>query len=136
MIVPPGQRKFKLRKLDEPIKGPDGIKYTHVCDKLAEPPCQACHNGMIEVAYGERAGVYDVYRFPCKCSFSSGLEWWQTDNVERYTGRPIAYSCTEEQMPGHVFIHPIHSAKKAKELNAFIRQIVTKMQMTDEELPF
>lgn len=135
-MIPPGQRKFKLRT----IQGEDYLnRPKQVCDELQDArKCTHCYQGYIYVAYGIVKGIWDVYRFPCHCSFSGGLEWWQTDDESRYRDRPVEYQCTKEDLPAYVFIHPKHNHSALEKLVKRIVQAKERIQAEyqDAPLPF
>ena len=139
-MQPPGSKVFKLRPLDKPWTDPKTqIRYEHECLEFQYPTCQDCQNTFLEVAYGVKDGIVDVYRFPCKCSHANGYTWGQLDRVERYHGRPVAYQCKQEDIPGHVFIHPIHSGARMKVIRKLIHSMTEQMRqmaIEQEGLPF
>jgi hypothetical protein len=137
-MIPPGEHKFKLRKLKEPIYNKKlDITYEFICDELKDAPaCKNCHNGLIYVAYGVSKGIWDVYSFPCKCTYPSGIEWWQADELTGYENRPTDFQCKHDDIPGYVFIHPVHRQGWQKLLK-HIGQIRDRQKAElGEEVPF
>ena len=133
-MQPPGSKIFKLRPLDKPWTDPKTqIRYTEECLEFQNPKCQDCHHGNIEVAYGVKDGIFDVYRFPCQCSNINGWKWERLDRPERYSGRPVSYQCKWADMPGDVFIHPRHSGKLMKRVHEIIHGMTEEMRRIAEE---
>ena len=139
-MKPPGSKVFKLYAMDKPYTDPKtGYKYTVECRDALNPKCEDCHDGFIFVAYGIKNGIFDVYKFPCKCSHVNGFIWEQLDRVGLYSGRPVAYQCKWEDMPAHVFIHPVHAGKRMKLIRQVIHGLTEDMRriaLEQEGLPF
>lgn len=134
MLKPPGQNKFKLKRLAEPIiDKATGMKYEFVAPELQdEPPCHNCYRGFLYVAYGIHDGkLWDIYKFPCKCSHTNGLEYWQMDDLRRYANRPVEYQYSLDEMPPYVFIHPVHNQEM--QVGKLVKAIVDGLASHEQE---
>jgi|WetSurMetagenome_2_1015567.scaffolds.fasta_scaffold396489_3 hypothetical protein len=99
--------------------------------------CHLCQGGWIHVAYGQKEGVWDIFKFPCKCTVPSGKELWELANSQIFRNRTPDYTCTRDDMPGYVFIHPVHNAKQLEKIVGSVRRIWDEQVMVqDEGLPF
>lgn len=115
-LISPGNKFFILRKLKEPeFNKITGVKHDYVAPEILENKCPHCYQGSIFVAYGRQDDLWDVYRFPCECTFpKGGLKWFYAADPNRYQDKEVEYRTRE--LPGYVFIHPSHNQKLPERL--------------------
>ncbi len=103
--------------------------------------CRHCKDGWLEVARSTGEGWWDVYRFPCKCSYAAGKEWWMLADADSYLN--LAPNSTVEKPLPHQFIHPSANRLMLGRLKLLIREKLAAQEAKDElrrisaeDLPF
>jgi hypothetical protein len=101
-------------------------------ESMAKPCHGKCQAGWYHIAFQDNGdGTYDIYRFPCKCTFPGGLYYFELTQPFRYNRKPD-YVATWGS--GKILMHPRNLDKMWGPLKKLIANRVSINP--DDEIPF